>query len=159
MRSSNGNAAPSVERSCATLNAGHRKLRPVSTRLLPLVLLLVGCVTPPAPPRPALPPPVVAADDEPRRVARAFFDAAAARDGEAMLLLLSARWRGQLSPAKLLGDLDAGGLLATDRLARARVALLAPGTVTRDAALFPLDEAHALRLVREPDGWRLDELP
>lgn len=128
---------------------------------MPLLLLLAACSTPPPPlpPPPPPPPPVAAVDEPPRHAARAFLDAAAARDADAMLLLLSSRWRAGLSPAKLLADLDAGGTLAADRLGRARATLLTPAQLTADEARFPIDGTHALRLVREPDGWRVDELP
>ncbi len=132
----------------------------MSTRVVLVLLLLAGCATPPPrpPARPA-PPPILAADEPARHAARAFLDAATARDGDAMLLLLSDRWRARLSPDRLLADLDTGGAIAADRLARARLALLHPATLGPTEARFELDAEHALRLVRESDGWKLDELP
>lgn len=122
--------------------------------LLPLVLS-AACAT--APVRPA-PPPMEAADEAPARALLAFLDAVDAGRFEEAYLLLSGRWRATLTPDRLRDDLADGGVLARDRLARARLA--ASGTAVRegDCARFPIAEGRAVSLVLEESGWKIDDL-
>jgi len=108
-----------------------------------------ACATAPRPP----PPP--AEDASPRAVAARFLDAVEAGRWDDAYVLLSARWRERLTPARLAADRSQGGALAADRLERARLALRETPAATADEARFD----DAIRLVRESGGWRIDGLP
>lgn len=74
--------------------------------------------------------------------------------------LLSARWRAQTTPARLAADWTASGPVGPEAAARVR-ALLASGTALavgpREATLA-VGEGRQARLVREPEGWRVEAL-
>ena len=112
----------------------------------------IACAAPsPRPPGP---------DVDPRTVLDRFCAAVdRERWGEAYPLL-SARWRARETPARLASDLAAAGPVGRDAVRRVR-SLLAAGAalaVRADAATLAVGADRAARVVREPEGWRVDAL-
>ncbi|MBI5066631.1 MAG: hypothetical protein HZB56_00205 [Deltaproteobacteria bacterium] len=74
--------------------------------------------------------------------------------------LLSAAWRARTTPARLAADWTASGPVGPEAAARVR-ALLAAGTALavgpREASLA-VGQGRQARLVREPEGWRVEAL-
>jgi len=90
------------------------------------------------------------------RFARSLVDR---RFGDAQALL-SARWRGVYSPARLAEDLDGAGALGREQAERV-LALLETGAVLEadgDRRVLPVGPGRAALLVREGNGWRVDAL-
>jgi hypothetical protein len=114
-----------------------------------LLLALAGCAA--APPRPS-------PDPGPGQVLERFLVAVGRHDMDTAYELLSGRWRARLTPDRLARDLDEGGDVAADRLARARLAARSDPLVEGDLAAFSIGDGRAVRLVREPGGWRVDAL-
>ena len=127
------------------------------------VLLLAGCVTTPAPlpgkPAPTKADPVVAAEPAAavRAVVEAFIVAVEAGRFDQVWPLLAKPLRERYSVELLARDFEA------DPLAGARIAELkhksnAPLLEGKDAASLAWAEGRSLRLVKEPDGWRIAAL-
>jgi hypothetical protein len=101
---------------------------------------------------------LAAAAATPERALGAFLDAAGAGDFTAAYALLAGPLRERYTPEALARDFRAEPEAAS-RLARARAALARPAERASDAeARFPLGPQRAVRLVREPDGWRVAAL-
>ncbi len=88
--------------------------------------------------------------------------AAAAEDGRwrEAWPLLSARWRAGTTPARLAADWSASGPVGPEAAARVR-ALLAAGTplqIGPREATLAVGQGRQARLVREPEGWRVEAL-
>jgi hypothetical protein len=125
-------------------------------RGIPLLFcVLLACITPTGSGRPA-----VAPDEGPRHALSRFVDAIEAGSWTEAYGLLSARWRGQLTPARLAADYT--GSEAVGRGATARVrALLAGGAsleVNRDLAILPVGEGRAAMVLFEGGAWKVDAL-
>lgn len=103
--------------------------------------------------------PAARAETDPRQIVQAFAAAVEAGRFEEAWGLLSARWRGRLTPERLAADLAEGGALGRDRLIRARLAAsTSEPSFHEGTAAFPLAEGRAVRLLREGASWRLDAL-
>ncbi len=124
------------------------------------MLLLAGCVTPPAPrPAPEVPAPVVPvvvdAQAPLKAVVAQFIAASEARQFDQVHALLSKPLRERYSPDQLARDYDAEPL-AVERVAAIKKAS-ARFTESKDQARATLEWAagRTLRLVREDEGWRI----
>jgi hypothetical protein len=131
-------------------------------RRLTGLLLLLACAhaPPPAPVAPALPapPPVAAPKVDPARDTIDRF-LAAARGGrfEEALALLARPLRERYGAAERLAADFKAEPLAGERLEQlARTS--APAIVAGDTASLEWSPGRRLRLVREPDGWRVAAL-
>ena len=127
------------------------------------VLLLAGCATTLAPlpekPAPTKPAPVVAAEPAAavRAVVEAFIVAIEAGRFDQVWPLLAQPLRERYSVESLARDFGA------DPLAGARIAELkhksnAPLVEGKESASLPWAAGRSLRLVKEPDGWRIAAL-
>lgn len=87
----------------------------------------------------------------------AFLAAAEARNFPKVYGLLSADLQGRYTPDRLEKDFAAEPL-ASERLARARAAVGQPCVLKEGSALLPLGAGKAVRLVKEPAGYRIAEL-
>ncbi len=121
-------------------------------------MALVGCVRSLPPATPDAAPPIFSVAKSPvTGVLTDFLTAVDARDFDRALALTSASWRQRYSVEQFAADF-ASEPLAQERLARVRVALSLPVQVTGAAAAIELGEGRVLRLVLEPDGFRLSAL-
>jgi len=111
---------------------------------------------PPPPPAPAPPRP-----EEEARAALARFSASlrAGRWGDAYILL-SARWRGRLTPDRLAADWRGSGPVGARALARVEALLGAgaPVQVSGRVATLAVGEGREASLLLEEGGWRVDAL-
>lgn len=128
------------------------------------LLLLAGCVTTPTPvplkaePKPEMvvPPPVdpqVAV----RAVIQSFITATEARHFDQVYALLSRPLRARYSVKQLARDFGADPL-ASERIARLKLKSTAPLLETKESASLEWSAGRSLRLVREPEGWRIAAL-
>ena len=134
--------------------AGTRRFR--VTRLLAAALLLSLACAAPAAAGVRTPPPGAA----PRQRLARFLSAVEAARWEEAQALLSARWRGRLTPAGLAADHAAAGPVAARTVERAR-ALLGAGAALdlRDrTALLPVGPGKAAVLLEEGNDWFVDAL-
>ncbi|MBU8894720.1 hypothetical protein DRW03_09360 [Corallococcus sp. H22C18031201] len=95
--------------------------------------------------------------DAPRAALTRFLDAAEARDWKATWGLLAAPLRARYTPERLREDFEREPL-AKERLRRARLALHAPIRVAAGAAVLPVGEERAVRLVLEDGEYRVAAL-
>jgi hypothetical protein len=92
-----------------------------------------------------------------RATVEAFLAAAEARDFERVFPLLARAWRERYGhAARLAQDFEAEPL-ATERVTRIKAAL-AKLAERDEAAVLEWAPGHTLRLVREPEGWRITQL-
>ncbi len=129
-----------------------------------LALLLAGCVTTPAPvpvkPEPTKPEPTVLLADSQaaaRAVLDAFITAAVARRFDQVLPLLARPLRERYSVARLERDFGADPL-ASARLAELKHKANGPLVEGKDSASLAWASGRWLRLVKEPEGWRIAAL-
>lgn len=123
-----------------------------------LLCLLLACVTSAGGRRQAAKPPD--SDAGPRAVLAQFVAAIEAQRWSEAYTMLSARWRVQLTPARLATDY--AGSEAVGRGATARVkGLLAGGAllvVGKERAVLPVGEGRAAVVLLEGDAWKVDAL-
>ena len=114
--------------------------------------LALGCAAPaPRPPAPS---------GDPRSILDRFCADVDAGRWDDAYPLLSARWRGRETPARLASDLAAAGPVGRDAVRRVRSLLAAdaPLATSGDVATLAVGAGRAARVVREPEGWRVDAL-
>lgn len=131
-----------------------------------MVLLLSGCVTTPAPmPVPIQPVPKPEIRAQPpvdpqvavRAVVQSFIRATEGRHFDQVHALLSRPLRERYSVTQLERDFGADPL-ASERLAQIKLKSAAPLLETKESASLEWSVGRSLRLVREPDGWRIAAL-
>ncbi len=91
------------------------------------------------------------------RVLEDFLAAVDAKDFSRALALTSASWRQRYTVEQFAADF-ATEPLASERVTRVRAALALPVQLTEHAASIPLGEGRVLRLLQEPDGFRVSAL-
>jgi hypothetical protein len=88
--------------------------------------------------------------------------AAAVEDGrwQEAWPLLSARWRARTTPSRLATDWASSGPVGPEAAARVRALLAsgAPLAVGPRQATLAVGQGRQARLVREPEGWRVEAL-
>jgi hypothetical protein len=124
---------------------------------------MLACAHGPAPDGarpPSAPPGSDGAATTPDAALSRFVQAVEAGRWSDAYALLSPRWRARLTPSRLAADFAAAGPIGRDAAARvaALVAAGARAQVKGDAAILPVGEGLAARLVPEGDGWRVDAL-
>jgi hypothetical protein len=128
-----------------------------------LGLLLAGCVTTPAPLKPVVKaevaPPAAQVDPqaELRAVVNAFVTATEARRFDRVLALLSKPLRDRYSVKALERDFG-DDPLAPARLTQLKLKAGSPLLESKSSASLEWSAGRALRLVHEPDGWRITAL-
>lgn len=125
-------------------------------RLALLLAVLPACATPPAP-RPTPPPLEAPAASEARRTLEAFLASAKERRFEDVLPLLARPLRERYGTAERLARDFAADPVAAERVERAARAVAALRE-SADEARLEWAPGRVLRLVREPDGWRVATL-
>lgn len=121
----------------------------------PLALLLLwGCATPPKRELKPGAPDVAERTWGARVVAQSFVMAAEAGRFEEVHSLLCKPLRDRYSVEKLASDFGADPLAAA-RLTQIRLKSSAPMVETRDSASLEWASGRSLRLVREPEGFRI----
>lgn len=127
-------------------------------RLALLLAFLPGCVTAPAPrPPPPGPLPEAPRGSEARRTLEAFLGAALARRFDEVLPLLARPLRERYGTAERLAQDFVADPVAAERLAGARRAAASLEASANEARL-EWAPGRVLRLVREPEGWRVATL-
>jgi hypothetical protein len=97
--------------------------------------------------------------ETPRAAIRTFVRALDARRYDVLLRLVPDRLRGGLTPDRLRAFWEDSDADAHRRLlAKIRAAVAAPLVESGDEAHAPLPDAGEVRLVREPGGWKIEDL-
>ncbi len=128
-----------------------------------LALALLACAAPTPRPVPESRYPARAegeANGTPRATLAAFVAAVEAQRWTEAFALLSARWRGRLTPAGLATDYAASGPVGRSSATRVQ-AMLSSGArlaVRKGTAVLEVGEGRAAVLLQEGDGWRVDAL-
>ncbi len=126
-------------------------------RALALALVLGAACAAPAPPPAAQRP---APADEAGEALASFASAVEEGRWPEAWALLSARWRGRLTPASLAADYGSSGPVGRGAAARV-LALLSAGArpeVRGRTATLPVGAGKAALLVEEEHGWKVDAL-
>lgn len=119
-----------------------------------VALLLWGCATTP-PPAPVEEQAIPV--DSPKLALASFLGAVEARDFEKAFRLLGKAWRDRYgSAARLARDFEAEPAV-TERLERIK-ASVARLVESGQGASLEWAPGHTLKLVREPEGWRVTQL-
>ncbi len=129
------------------------------------LLFLLACAVPgrgpaPGPSGGGRTPALRDPDSTPRAVLARFVGAVGAEEWGDAYALLSARWRGRLTPARLASDYASSGSVgraAADRV-RALLSGGAPLVIREGTAVLEVGEARAAVLLLEGGCWRLDAL-
>jgi hypothetical protein len=98
-----------------------------------------------------------AAEADARAALEAFLAAAEAGDFAEAWRWLAEPLRARYTPSRLEQDFLAEPL-SKERLERARAALASPPSIEAQHTVFPIGEGKAVRLVREPGGFRVVSL-
>jgi hypothetical protein len=128
------------------------------------VLLLAGCATTPSP-RPVKPEPKPVVVPQPvedrqavlRELVQRFVAATESKHFEEVLPLLAKPLRERYSVEKLERDFGADPL-AVARLAQIKAKAGDAFVEAKDSAALEWAQGRALKLVQEPDGWRIASL-
>lgn len=131
-------------------------------RWAPGLLVLAACVTAPTPVKPDPEPKIVVApvadsQAELHSVVNAFISATEARRFELVLALLAQPLRARYSAALLERDFGADPV-APERLSRLKLKSNQPLQEAQEGASLEWAEGRSLRLVHEPEGWRISAL-
>jgi len=93
----------------------------------------------------------------PDEALRGFIQASENGQFELAYRLLAQPWRARYTPDQLKRDFELEPR-SKDLLARARAALAEGGTTRGDLTEYPIGNGRAVRVVREPEGFKISAL-